>query len=207
MPDAVAILLAAGEGSRYSGAEHKLDAEIDGRSLLARSVDSALASGIGPLLLVVADRTDRPVRTSIPAQVVTVANRRWRLGSATSLQAGLAEAAARGAARAVVALADQPFLTADAWRAVAASDAAVAVATYDGVRGHPVLLRADVWPLLPATGDEGARALMRLRPDLVREIPCRGSAVDIDTVEDLRRWQSSSSTSSPSTARSTRRGR
>ena len=128
---------------------------------------------------------------------MTVVNPRWRDGSATSLQAGLAKAAELGADGPSIALADQPFVTAEAWQTVAAADAAVAVATYDGVRGHPVQLRADVWPLLPTDGDEGARALMRLRPDLVREIPCRGSAVDIDTVEDLRRWQNSSSTSSP----------
>jgi molybdenum cofactor cytidylyltransferase len=197
MPSAVAIVLAAGEGSRFVGPQHKLDAEIDGRSLLGRALDAAVASGIGPVVLVVGDGADRLVRTVIPDGVVTVVNRRWRDGSATSLQAGLARAAELGATRAVIALADQPFITAEAWRDVAAADAAVAVATYSGVRGHPVQLRSDVWPLLPTVGDEGARAVMRLRPDLVREIPCRGSAVDIDTVEDLRRWQNSSSTSSP----------
>ena len=149
------------------------------------------------MLLVVGDHADRPVRTVIPDGVVTVLNPRWRDGSATSLQIGLARAAELSADRAVIALADQPFIRAEAWQAVAAADATVAVATYDGVRGHPVAVHAEVWPLLPATGDEGARALMRLRPELVREIPCRGSAADIDTLEDLRRWQNSSSTSSP----------
>ena len=176
---------------------HKLDAEIDGRSLLRRALDAATGSGIGPVILVVGDVPDRPLRTVVPDDVHIVVNGRWREGSATSLQAGIARAAELGAARAVVALADQPFITAEAWRDVAAADAAVAVATYAGGRGHPVQLRADVWPLLPTEGDEGAKAVMRLRPDLVREVPCRGSAVDIDTVEDLRRWQNSSSTSSP----------
>ena len=198
-PAVVAIVLAAGEGRRFGGPGHKLDAEIDGRSLLRRALDAAVASRDRPGAA--RRRRRRPTARSARASPMTwsrSSTARWRDGSATSLQAGLARAAELGADRAVIALGDQPFITAEAWRAVAAADAAIAVATYDGVRGHPVQLRQPTsGRCCRREGDEGAKAVMRLRPDLVREIPCRGSAADIDTVEDLHRWQNSSSTSSP----------
>ncbi len=179
-----AVLLAAGAGSRFEGPTPKLLAELDGRPLLAHALDAVRASGLP--VYVVTGAVD--VDDLLPDDVTVVHNPHWAEGQAVSVRAGIAVADADGHDAVVVGLGDQPFVTADAWRAVAAAEGEIVVATYDGQRGNPVKLAASVWDLLPPVGDEVGRSLMRSRPALVQEIPCAGSGADIDTLEDLRRW-------------------
>ena len=119
-----------------------------------------------------------------------VENPDWQSGMSTSLRAGLAAVIADTTVTAVaVALADQPRIGAEAYRRLAAAHregAELAVATYGGKRGHPVLIgRSHFEEAMRMTGDEGARSLLAAH-DVV-EVPCDGTgdATDVDTPADL----------------------
>lgn len=192
------VILAAGAGSRWNGPGHKLLAELPATAteppatVIERALAHAISAAIGPVIVITGAAPDIVATVLIDRTNVTVRhNPRWEEGQMTSVRAGIDAAEELDCSAVVVGLADQPFITPTAWRDVAATEAPIAVATYDGRRGNPVRLDSAVWTLLPGDGDEGARSLMRVRPDLVREVPCSGSPADIDTEEDLRRWQNS----------------
>jgi CTP:molybdopterin cytidylyltransferase MocA len=184
----VAVVLAAGGGTRFAGDVHKLRTVVRGKPIVTWAVESALAARLDATL-VVTGAVDIGDLLPVGSVADVVHNERWAEGQATSLQCAIAWADERGYDAVVVGLGDQPFVSVDAWRAVAAADdRPIAVAAYGGRRRNPVKLHRDVWPLLPVSGDEGARRVIAGNPDLVREVACDGDPADVDTVEDLEAW-------------------
>ncbi len=179
------VLLAAGAGSRFLGPTHKLLADFKGRPLVEVCLEPMLTAGFEEII-VVTGAID--LDHILPAEVTVLENHEWERGHASSLQAAVHYAEHAGHDAIVVGLADQPFVTSEAWRAVAEAEGDVVTAVFETKRRPPVKLTDLVWPLLPIDGDEGARGLFRSRPDLVREVVCTGRPFDIDTVEDLERW-------------------
>ena len=181
------MILAAGGSTRF-GVQPKQLTSFRGVPMVRIAVDAALDAGVFDDVVVVSGAVD--LAAIMPPGVTVLHNQRWADGQASSLQVALHWAAGRKFDAVVVGLADQPMVVAGAWELVARtpSPSPILIATYAGQRGNPVRLAAEVWDQLPTSGDEGARSLVRERPELAGEIPCPGTMVDIDTQEDLHRW-------------------
>jgi len=187
-----AAVLAAGGGSRFVGSHHKLLQPLSGKPVVRWVLEAVAEAGLSPVFVVTGavDLTE-VLQERLPnnPEIVVIHNSLWRNGMASSLQCAVAAARERDLEAVVVGLGDQPGIPASAWRAVAATQAPLAVATYDGARRNPVRIHAELWSRLPLDGDEGARSLIRELGALVTEVACEGNADDIDTVDDIARWQ------------------
>jgi CTP:molybdopterin cytidylyltransferase MocA len=189
----VGVLLAGGAGTRFAGPEHKLLTLLRGRRLFEWGLDAIRSAGLQPWVVWGRLADEAP---PVGDDVVVLRNADWRSGMATTIQVAISHARTLGGVDALTfGPADQPFVSAEAWRAVSTHPGQIVVATYGGRRGNPVKLARDVWDAVPSTGDIGGRAAMQVHPDRVVEVACLGNPADIDTLEDLQRWNSS--TTSP----------
>ena len=149
------LVLAAGEGRRFGGP--KAPYVLDGERLVDRAVRLLHEAGVDQVLVVLGAWVG-----DVPHAEVVV-NDDWPQGMGSSLRAGLAHLATLDDVdRVLVTLVDLVGLTPVAVARVLACDADLAAATYDGRRGHPVLLGRRHWAgvAASATGDRGARAYL-----------------------------------------------
>ncbi len=195
-PRIAALVTAAGRSSRMGGA-HKALLPWGDAPLVAHQVHTLAASlpPGAPLVVVVGARGEEVARAVPPAARV-VSNARWCAGRSTSLAAGfraLAPSPAAAPDAVLVVAVDQPLhaVTVEALLAAFAPDRhALAVPTFQGRRGHPVLLSSRLWPELLAVEDEpqGLRTIVRRHAGARLEVPVdRPVRWDLNTPEDYAR--------------------
>ena len=187
------IVLAAGLGSRYTGAGHKLeqllpDDDGSAAAVLHLTLRHAIASRL-PVLVVTTAELAPLAHEEVAARDVIVLPR-----AAPGRGRGMGDSIAAG----VLARADAPgwlLLPGDMPRVKPSTIAAVArglhghpvaYAQHQGRRGHPVGFTPELYSeLVNLTGDEGARRLVARYPAAAIEVEDPGVLIDIDTTQDL----------------------
>ena len=191
------IILAAGQSSRFRAGGGldltKLVARIDGKPIVRRVAEAALAAKARPVVLVTGYARDSVEAAVADLDVRLTFNPKFASGLASSLSVGLS-AMPRDVDGALVLLGDMPWIEprlADAMidAFLAREGALAAVPLREGRRGNPVLLGRGLFAAaMRLTGDEGARRLIGAlsASELIEvETPETGVTFDIDTPADL----------------------
>lgn len=187
--DVAVVVLAAGLSSRMGRPKQLI--RFEGKTLLAHVVDAAAASLADEVVVVLGHRAAeaRAAISTPPERVRMAVNPEYERGQASSLVTGLRACSDPVVAAAII-LGDQPRIVPsmidaaiEAWRG---SDRSAVRTLYRGTPGHPVVLGRDVWDLIYGEGDEGARALLAARRDLVADLEVDVEPpIDVDTPPDV----------------------
>jgi len=190
-PERIAgVVLAAGLSSRMG--LNKMLLELGGRTLVRRSVTTALSAGLDPVLVVLGHESDR-VREELSGLPYTaVLNSDYARGMNTSLRAGIA-ALPDDAAGAVVLLGDMPLVEASMVRALVTahrrSGPKLAISTYGGVVAPPILYGRALFPeLLALEADSCGKSVVRNHRAGAVELQWPPETLtDLDSPQDVER--------------------
>jgi molybdenum cofactor cytidylyltransferase len=182
----VVVVLAAGKGSRFEGAGHKLAQSLGESTVLGSTLAQVIASHLAVVVVTTAPLAADAAQFVARRDVLVVTEAQAARGVGHSIAAGVAARA--DAPGWLVLPADMPLVQSSTLRAVAnaLADHPVAYAQYLGRRGHPVGFAAELFSeLVSLTGDEGARRLLARYPAHGVDVDDPGVLTDIDSAADL----------------------
>jgi molybdenum cofactor cytidylyltransferase len=180
-----AILLAAGKSSRMGKLKQLMP--LGDNTMLEQTLDNLLGSKAAEVIVVLGYKAEEVVKRLSGRPIKVVVNPLYRKGMGTSIAAGLKFVDSQAQA-VMLTLGDQPYvnsLTID--RLIGefgGSDKGIAIPTYKGQRGHPLIFaRKYQAPLSHLSGDIGGREIIKEHHEDVLEVPvdCEGIIIDIDT--------------------------
>jgi len=190
-PQVPVVLLAAGRSSRMGG-QNKLLASFDGKPLIRRAAENALASKASGIIVVTGHQRERVEQALEGLDVTFADNPDFATGLSSSLKAGIAKVP-QDAAGAMIVLGDMPGISdMDLNRLIRAfakgEGRSVVRATHEGRRGNPVVLPRSLFAAVAhLEGDTGARHLVEAEGlDVIDVEIGEAAAVDVDTPEAMR---------------------
>ena len=189
-PKITGIILAAGASSRMGRTKQLLP--FRGQTILECVVDSALASALHRIVVVLGHKSEVLEPLLANRDVTVVYNPDYEKGQSSSLKIGL-QALTEEVDAALFLLGDQPLVTPEIIDLILAANEAspspVVLPVFKGKRGNPVLFSRETFSRLSTLKeDRGARPLFDEYAERILKVPVTNSAIhfDIDTEEDYR---------------------
>ena len=185
------VILAAGESSRLG--EPKQKVLFKGKTLLQRTVDTALHSACRPVIIVLGAYANE-IQAEIESEnVIIYHNPHWEEGMASSIRSGV-EVLVKTESEAsdvIIMVCDQPFADAtlldDMINKKAITGKEIIACSYENTLGVPVLFDKKFFTeLLSLQGEEGAKNLIMKHKEFVADIPFPLGSFDIDTTDDYK---------------------
>jgi molybdenum cofactor cytidylyltransferase len=185
-----AIILAAGESKRMGEAKQLMP--LGKSTLLEQAIDNLLNSSVDETIVVLGHQAEEITKKIASKPVKIVINPDYQQGMSTSIVAGLIMVDPRSRA-VMLALGDQPLVTSRTINQLIGAfikhNKGIAVPTYRGRRGHPIIFdikyKAELFKL---KGDIGGREIIQNHPKDVFMVAVDSESVvsDIDTQEDYK---------------------
>lgn len=183
-----ALVLAAGASMRMQN-QHKLLLPWRDKPIIAHTIDNLLQARIAETLVVIGHGADQIQAVLRERPVRFVLNTDYARGMSTSIKAGLA-ACSHTADAILICLGDLPLVTANDIDLIITSllqsqSATIAVPTFAGRRGNPVLFKIrHCAAMLELSGEVGCKTIIQQNPHAVVEVEMPNDHVlrDVDTM-------------------------
>jgi molybdenum cofactor cytidylyltransferase len=179
------LILAAGE-SRRMGRDKAL-LTYRGRTFLETLIDNLGAAGIAKISVVLGHHAEIIQREIDLSAAQVVVNHEYQRGQTSSLQLGLAAAAADRPEAIILCLVDHPAISSEVIRKLTeryeSTRPPVIIPTHGGERGHPIVISQTLFPeLLALSPHEAANKVIRKYRHATQfvEVADPGVLIDVD---------------------------
>jgi len=185
-----AIVLAAGASTRLGQPKQLL--QVNGESLLHRTIRLAEEAGCAPIFVVLGFEAERMHPETADLNVRVVLNPEWQSGMGSSLRSGMEVLMKESQLpqKVVLLLSDQPILSSEILFSLVKKSvetgSLIVASSYTGRLGVPAVFRKELYPdLQKVEGDKGAREVIQVYRDQAASIDFPEGVIDIDTAQDL----------------------
>ncbi len=189
-PKVTGIILAAGASSRMGRTKQLLP--FRGQTILECVVDSALASSLHRIVVVLGHESESLEPLLADRDVAVIPNPHYENGQSSSIKLGL-QALTEDVDAALFLLGDQPLVTPEIINLILdsyeASPSPIVLPYFKGQRGNPVLFDRETFTRIAALKeDSGARPLFEEYAERILKVPVSSPSIhfDVDTEEDYR---------------------